>query len=66
MKDNAKRCVDIKQWDNVQVIYRHESWDKIWLLLKIDHPAIAAKIANKKSPKVHPVVFLNACPLVNA
>ena len=56
-KDTAKRRVDHKQWETVRVIYSHKSWDELWSTFKINHPTISAKIVNKKSPKVHPIVF---------
>ena len=41
VKDTAMKCVGHKQWDTVQVIYRHEAWDEIWATLQIIHPVIA-------------------------
>ena len=57
VKDVAKRRVGHKQWETTRVIYFHKSWNGLWATFQINHPAIVEKSMNKKSPKVHPVVF---------
>ena len=44
------------------MIYFHESWGELWEILQIIHPEITEKIGNKKSPKVHPVIFQTHAP----
>ena len=38
VRDTSKRRVGQKQWETAQVIYLHESWEKIWTKFHINHP----------------------------
>ena len=60
VRDTAKRRVGQKQWETARVIFFHESYDKIWVAFQINQQEIAAKLANKKSFKVHPMIFQKA------
>ena len=49
--------VGYMQWETESVIYYHESWDELWETFHTNQPEIAERITNKKSLRVHPMVF---------
>ena len=55
------RRVGHKQRETERVIYRYESQDELWATFQINHEEIAENV-NKKSHKVHIIVFQTHAP----